>query len=351
MYLSHTIIFSNMNNIFFLLLSTTISLQSCAQRATPAVSYKIDGLTMVAPPRPFDSDPMVEIAEVNAGWIALVPYGFTRSGETSIRFGSDRQWWGERTEGIIECINIAHEAGVKVMVKPQVYMHRDWVGDMDFATEEEWVEWEESYRYYIITFAKVAAKQKAEMFCIGTEYKIAAQKRENYWRSLIAEIRTFYTGEITYSSNWDGYESIPFWDDLDYIGLSAYFPLSDNKTPKVSDLIDSWKGTKKTLQKLSRREGKPILFTEYGYMSVDKCAWRAWEIEKERHKLLINEEAQANALEALYAVFWDEPWWGGGFMWKWFPNGMGHEGYFDKDYTPQGKKASETVAKWYGLDD
>ena len=337
-----------MNRILVLYLLLSLSLLSCAQKNTPIVTSKIDGLTMVAPPRAFVSDPMIEIAEVNAGWIALVPYGFTRSGETSVRFGSDRQWWGERVEGVTECIQRAHKAGVKVMIKPQVYMHRDWVGDMDFDSEEEWKAWEDSYRIYIMTFAKVAAEQNAEMFCVGTEYKVAAKKREGYWRDLIKEIRTFYKGEITYSSNWDGYESIPFWDALDYIGLSAYFPLTDAPTPEVNDLIKKWKGTQKALKKMSRQEGKPILFTEYGYMSVDKCAWRAWEIEKERHELPINEQAQANALEALYKVFWNEPWWGGGFMWKWFPNGMGHEGYFDKDYTPQGKEASKVVAQWYG---
>jgi len=337
-----------MNIISVISLLLSISLLGCAQKSAPVVTHKIDGLTMVAPPRPFDSDPMLEIAEVNAGWIALVPFGFTRSGEPNVRFGSDRQWWGERTEGVEECIKIAHTAGVKVMVKPQVYMHNDWVGDMDFATEAEWKEWEDSYRTYIMTFAKVAADNKAEMFCVGTEYKLAAKKRETFWRSLIKEIRSFYVGEITYSSNWDGYESIPFWDAVDYIGLSAYFPLTQDKTPEVADLTKKWQNTKKSLKKLSRREGKPILFTEYGYMSIDKCAWRAWEIEKERPNLPINEQAQANALEALYTVFWNESWWAGGFMWKWFPNGMGHEGYFEKDYTPQGKLSQKTVTKWYG---
>ncbi len=340
-----------MNKILVLISLLSLSLISCAQKSAPVVTSKVDGLTMVAPPRPFDSDPMLEIAEVHAGWIALVPYGFTGSGKTDVRFGSNQQWWGERAEGVEECIKRAHKAGVKVMIKPQVYMHSDWVGNMDFDTEKEWNAWEESYRKYIITFAKIAAEHNTEMFCIGTEYKLAAQKREIFWRSLIAEVRTLYKGKLTYSSNWDGYQSIPFWDALDYIGLSAYFPLTQDKTPQVDDLVKKWQDTKDELKKMSSREGKPILFTEYGYMSIDKCAWRAWEIEKERSGLPINEQAQANALEALYSVFWEESWWAGGFLWKWFPNGMGHEGYFNKDYTPQGKIAQKTVAEWYGLED
>lgn len=323
-------------------------MSSCAQKSVPRVQTKVTGLTMVAPPKPFKDDPIKEIQVVNSGWIALVPYGFTRSGESSVRFGNG-QWWGETAEGISKCITLAHEDGIKVMIKPQVYMHRDWVGDMDFDSEAHWKEWEDSYRAYIMTFANIAADQNVEMFCIGTEYKIAAKKREQYWRKLIQEVRAIYKGQITYSSNWDGYESIPFWDALDYIGLSAYFPLSDERTPQVQELITAWEPVKKKLKKLSRREGRPILFTEYGYMSVDKCAWRAWEIENERERLPVNEQAQANALEALYQSLWNESWWAGGFIWKWFPNGMGHEGYFDKDYTPQGKLAQEVVKEWYGM--
>lgn len=318
----------------------------CAQRTPPIVKQKIDGLTLVAPPRPFISDPIEEIEEVHAGWIALVPFGFTRSGDTQVQYGSG-QWWGETPEGIRASIRMAHESGTRVMLKPQVYMHRDWVGDTDFDTEKEWQAWEDSYRQYIMTFARIAAEENIAMFCIGTEYKIAAQKRESYWRSLIEEVRSFYSGKITYSSNWDGYDKIPFWDAVDYIGLSAYFPLTDDTTPSISTMLSQWKPIKQKLKKLASRYSKPILFTEYGYMSVDKCAWRAWEIEKERKDLPINEQAQANALEALYQAYWDESWWGGGFMWKWFPNGMGHEGYVDKDYTPQGKLAIKTIAKWY----
>lgn len=63
----------------------------------------------------------------------------------------------------------------------------------------------------------------------------------------------------------------------------------------------------------------------------------------------INEQAQANCFEALFSTFQPEDWWAGGFMWKWFPNMRGHEGYPERDYTPQGKfrrkHASEMVSR------
>ena len=70
-------------------------------------------------------------------------------------------------------------------------------------------------------------------------------------------------------------------------------------------------------------------------------------MEKEVHKRSINQQAQANAIEALFESFWNESFWAGGFLWKWFPDMQGHEGYPEKDYTPQGKIAEETIKNWY----
>ena len=104
---------------------------------------------------------------------------------------------------------------------------------------------------------------------------------------------------------------------------------------------------KKRLKKFSNHHNKPILFTEYGYLSVDGCAYKTWELEKKRRELPANEKAQSNALEALYSSFWDESWWAGGFLWKWYPNGVAQEGRRAKDYTPQGKVSERTIKKWY----
>lgn len=92
---------------------------------------------------------------------------------------------------------------------------------------------------------------------------------------------------------------------------------------------------------------KQILFTEFGYLSVDGCAGKTWELEQNINQLPVNEKAQATAYEALFEHFWKKDWWAGGFLWKWFPNDQGHEGYFEKDYTPQGKLAEKKLRDWY----
>jgi hypothetical protein len=50
---------------------------------------------------------------------------------------------------------------------------------------------------------------------------------------------------FTYSANWGGsdateeWSKIPFWDALDYLGLSAYFRLADTNTPTVDSILNS----------------------------------------------------------------------------------------------------------------
>lgn len=308
---------------------------------------KIKGITMVAPPKEFTSNPIPNIMEVNASWIAVVPFGFTRKGESSVSHSSPWQWWGETAEGIKASTKLAHDQGLKVMLKPQVYIPGGWVGDMDFKTQDEWEAWESEYRDYILHFVKIANESNIEMLCIGTEFKIAVKKREKFWRKLIEEVRSIYGGKLVYSANWDSYNDLPFWDILDYVGISAYFPLTDTKTPSQKELLKKWRPIIKKLKKFSNKKKKKIMFTEYGYLSVDGCAYKGWELEKNINHLSINEQAQANAIDAILLSFWDQDFWAGGFLWKWFPNGMGHEGYPEKDYTPQGKKSQKTLAKWY----
>ena len=322
----------------------------CQEEETVAETEidKIGGLTLVAPPQPFAKNPMIDIQKVNADWIAVIPYGFTRVGEPKVYFNMNRQWWGEKEEGIIESIKKAHESGIKVMLKPQIYVPGDWTGTLDFEKEEDWKSWEKENRKYTLEMAKLAEAEKVDLFCFGTEFKNAINKRPEYWIGLIREVRTTYKGAVTYASNWDNYNHIPFWSELDYVGINAYFPLCTTKTPTSEELTKAWQPILRDMEDFQCEVEKPIIFTEFGYLSVDACASKTWELEAKVHSIEINEEAQANALDALFTTFWDKNWWAGGFLWKWFPDMQGHEGYPDKDYTPQGKKAETVVKYWYG---
>lgn len=335
----------------YLLLLAFLPWFSCFQKDKISASLyaqsKMCGLNFVAPPQPFSQNPMLPVKDIGANWIAVIPYAYTRPNEPHVHYNSARwQWWGERPEGCEKTVDLAKEQGLQVMLKPQVYVPGSWTGSLDYS-EEDWEKWETTYEAYILPFAKMAAEKDVELFCVGTEFKIGAVKRAAFWRALIQKIRQVYHGKLVYAANWDEYEEVPFWQDLDYIGINAYFPLLNEKTPSKKALVDAWSPIANRIKIFAEKHQRPVIFTEFGYLSVDGCAYQTWELEKKIHQLPINEQAQANALHALFETFWPQHYWAGGFLWKWFPNMAGHEGYPAKDYTPQGKIAEENLKHWY----
>jgi len=309
---------------------------------------KMAGLSFTAPSKEYPTNPMPAVTKINANWIAVIPFGYTRNKEPFVRFNIDWQWWGEREAGVRETIRLAKAHDINVMLKPQVYIPGSWPGDLSFDSDEDWTAWETDYETFILFFAAIAEEQNLSLLCIGTEFKISVKERPEFWYQLIKKIRAQYKGKLVYAANWDNYDETPFWELLDYVGVDAYFPLSENKTPSVNSLVKAWQPIITELETFHCKVERPILFTEFGYLSVDGCAGKTWELESKVKRLPINEQAQSNALTALFKAMSDAYWWEGGFIWKWFPNMDGHEGYPERDYTPQGKQATETLTHWYG---
>ncbi|WP_420316202.1 glycoside hydrolase family 113 [Ekhidna sp.] len=306
----------------------------------------INGASLVNPPRQITSEKLGEVKRINAEWVALIPYAFSREGEPSVSFDHSRQWWGEHTDGNCMLIQYAKNNGLKVMVKPHVWARgAGWVGEYDLDSEEKWKIWETDYTKYIMNHAIKADSLKVELFCIGTEYRIPAKERPEFWRSLIAKVRKVYSGKITYASNWDNYENITWWDAVDYIGIDAYFPLVDGNHPSIDEIKMGWKPIKEDLATFSSQWKKPILFTEYGFQSANGAVGRHWEIDKSETNA--NTQLQADAYEATFQVFTNESWWLGGFFWKWHLT-SGHGRWRGTEWTPQSKPAEEVIAKWYG---
>jgi len=318
-----------------------------ASGQSQALDQRFKGVCMVAPPAPFKSEPLIELNKLGSNWVAIVPFGYTRQGTTSVHYDNERQWWGERTEGVIESIKRAKEAELKIFLKPHVYVPGSWPGGIDYNSDAEWNTWESQYTDFILHWVEIAQRYEVDALSIGTEFKVSSTQRSQYWEELIKSIRCDYGGLLSYCANWDEYNQIRFWDQLDFIGVDAYFPLSETKTPSVSELVKQWETKSPELEQVSKKFNRRIVFTEYGYLSVDKCADKTWELESKVKSIPINEQAQANAIMALWTHFNTKSWWQGGLYWKWFPEMKGHEGYPERDYTFQGKIAEQTIRKLF----
>jgi len=322
-------------------------IHGCAQKDKIKVYPKINGVSFVASRIEVQQEHIDPLLNINANYSAIMPFGFIKTLENpEIVFNTDRQWFGETKAGAKQYIEILHKNNIKVMIKPQIWIWRgEFTGYLKMASEEDWIALESSYKNFILTFAELAQESEVEIFCIGTELEQFIVHRPLYWNSLIKEIKSIYKGKLTYAANWDEYKRVPFWKDMDYIGVDGYFPVSNNKTPSIEDARLGWKQWKSEMKSISELENKKILFTEYGYRSINFTGKEPWKSDHDSTN--VNHQAQINTTKALYDELWSEDWFAGGFLWKWFVNHAEVGGIEDNFYTPQNKPVEAIIKENY----
>jgi hypothetical protein len=318
--------------LFFTIIS---SITSCHKTNS---TNKIKGISVVGAPKPVNDTSFKALERINSNFACLIPYAFTPENKAQVITNYKYQWWGETPKGIKKCHKTADSMGLKTMIKPQLWIgHGAYTGHLNFATDEEWLSWEEQYLRYILKFAVLADSLKSEMFCIGTELGTSIEHRPKFWDKLIDSVKTVFTGKLTYAANWDDYKKVHFWSKLDYIGVDAYFPLCDNECSEHQITL-AWKRISKDLERFSNKYGKPILFTEFGYPSAAYALNEPWKTEKEPS----NYEIQNLGYQVFFEQVWPSSWLAGIFIWKWYPEPNQHR-IAPNDFTPQGKPALKSI--------
>ncbi len=302
----------------------------------------------MASSEPINQTHVAPVKNTNANYVALMPFGFSKSLNSSkIRFNENKQWFGETEKGIKQYAKQFYKNQIQVLLKPQIWVwNGDYTGFIKMDSEEDWQQLELNYETFILFYAKIAEELQAPIFCMGTELEQFVAARPNYWQKLIQKIRKIYKGKLTYAANWDEFKRVSFWSELDFIGIDAYFPLTDKKNPTVKDFELGWKPHKAQIKKIQKQFQKPVLFTEFGYRSIDFTGKEPWN--SSRKEGAINLQAQVNGLQAIYNQFWKENWFAGGFVWKWFYNYEQAGGKNNNRFTPQNKLAEKRMKELYG---
>ena len=327
-------------------------------QAYSSQAQSINGISFSAPSTPNLEIEMFEQLKItNAKWVGLIPETTLNRQTLAFRPDNENDCWGETIDANREAIRLAKQAGLKVFLKPHIVLgervkNNDktngarWRGTLSVKKEADWKTLEMNYENYILELAEIAESGGVDLFSIGTELKKFVSKRPAFWKSLIYKVKDIYHGQLTYSANWDEYNKISFWEDLDLIGVDMYFPISREKTPSVEKTKEKWKSVSKRLKKISEQKNKKILFTEFGYRNISYAGKKPWTHDMGEN-MTPNNEAQSNLYEALFQAFWDEPWLAGGFAWKWFAHPQKSN---DTTFTMQGKPAMAIIQNWYGLE-
>lgn len=254
---------------------------------------------------------------------------------------------------LVSAIQSLQAQGLIVSLKPQVDANdgvfRGLLAPSDVAA------WFASYQTFILHYAQIAAQNNVGMFVIGTEFKsLSGPAYKAYWQAIITQVRTLYPSlTLTYAANATGagdeYSTVSFWADLDLIGVDGYVPLTNTNDPSVAQLVAAWTGNKngfnavQAFKTLQSTYGKPLIFTEVGYVSVAGTN----QIPYSNLSGPFDGVEQQNCYEAFFQVFSQQSdWMKGVFWWAWtVPTPTST----DIGYTPQSKPAaSVTLPKWFG---
>lgn len=258
-------------------------------------------------------------------------------------FSTEIPYWQEPTvtdEEVRWAIYKAKSLGLKVCLKPIVNCadgtwraHINFF-DKDVPCEPKWSDWFASYQAYILHFAKIAEETGCELFCIGCEM-VQTDKREDEWRQLIAEVRQVYSGPITYNCDKYQEDNLSWWDAVDVISSSGYYP------------IDDWERQLNRIEAVVQRFGKPFLFMEAGCPSRIGSASipNDWTLQGE-----YSEAEQADYYRAMLQACGERSWIQGFMLWDWPAQLYAQEQAAQDDgYCIYGKEAEAVVAKAYAL--
>ena len=160
-------------------------------------------------------------------------------------------------EDVKNVCDYAGELGLKTILKAMVNCRdgywRAYIRffDQKVPSEPGWEKWFASWTEHVEHVAAMAEENHADMLCVGCEM-VGTDHRDAEWRELIRRVRTIYPGPLTY--NCDKYQEdyVSWWDALDVMSSSGYYPIDDldRQFARIRDVAE--------------RAGKSFMFMECG---------------------------------------------------------------------------------------
>lgn len=270
------------------------------------LNFNMQGFSLTAgkycPFVPFNSTKaeysMKQLVTTGANWVAIIVTQYQDTINSTEIYPLTEEtpaiWsiqFTDQKEEVEAAIQMAHDLGLKVMLKPHVDIAIDypnflyWRGGIGSDTTYfPYADWFMSYKKFLYFYAEIAQNNNVEMFSIGTELDKLTDTNvtTQYWTEIITYIRTIinYSGKLTFAAN-NGFETkVSFWDQLDYIGVDAYYLAWEGITGKptnlsvtLAEVVSEWQGYIEMWKNLTDTYNKSIILTEVGYCSTICKPW------------------------------------------------------------------------------
>jgi hypothetical protein len=284
-----------------------------------------------------------EIAALGGDTVMFVPNAFMEYANSNSIYIDLRRTLN--ADNLKRLILHARAEKLRVILMPIVLLSTpkldtDWRGTIH---PDDWDAWFASYQEMMLFYARLAEETGVNLLVVGSEL-VSAEPFVDEWRSTIHKVRDVFHGQLTYSSNWDHYAMVQFWDALDIIGMNSYWKLGpdDDSSVKVDEIERRWAKIQKDLFAWQADMHKPILLLEAGWCSLDNASYEPWDYT--RQELNLDLDLQKRLYEGFFASWWGKPQSAGFLMWEWTPESPG--GPDDKGYTPRGKPAADVMKAW-----
>ena len=290
--------------------------------------------------------------EAGSNWIAICVWWFQDDVNSTVIEPDytcepdepDDTCYSATPDSVVHAIQTSHNLGMKVMLKPMVDCQNGvWRGEINPSAA-----WFNAYQDFINFWADIAEQNNVELFSVGCELKNTISW-DSSWRNTILEVRTHYTGPLTYAANHGQEQNVSWWDELNYIGIDAYYPLTTGDAPSLETLKSRWNSIADSIEawRNSNWPTTDIIFTEVGYQSVDGTNRTPWWTDPATHAIDMQEQAQC--YEALLSQLKNRSWWLGMFWWNW-ETSADAGGLGDPYWTPQNKLAELIMRNYYLTD-
>ncbi len=264
--------------------------------------------------------------------VTLVSYAFVNPTTGSVSRESVNNL--ERPPSMAVLLAAAQEAaslGMEVSVRPWVEIDNDvgagdvWRGFLSLDGEARH-EFTETYGRYVQELALFAKEISASRFYVGSELRGLTSKSEflSFWQHLIGACKQILHCDkcvVSYAANFNEYEEVGFWDDLDEIGIDAYAPLATEAqsrgagNPSEEMITKNFERFMQRLKAFSRQLNKPIFISEWGVVPFDTSVS---EPSNELPSTIVDRDEALKAYRAVLGVLRTQGnWLQGVDFWHW----------------------------------
>jgi hypothetical protein len=270
---------------------------------------------------PYSAELLDELVRLGANSISITPFGrlwSLKSTQIAMDFEAP---YAENREAIRKMIAQAKARGLRVLLIPHLWIETEgWRGEIDPGSEAGWLQYQASYKAFVLRWARDAQAFGADAFSIGVECKSFSGRFGGFWADLIHDVRRAFHGKLTYSANWDEAENVLFWDQLDFIGINAFYPLADHDGASYDDYARGAAAALASVDETRRALHMPVLFVEIGYTTRPNAAVQPWLWPDGMQNVVVDENEQARALAALIGASVPNDWFSGFFLWRYYTN-------------------------------